>query len=56
MADVPATPAPATTPKPLIEGQPWANMANVKLAITYGIFFGIGVVAGWYLTTTGFLM
>ena len=53
MADVPVTPA---APKPLIEGQAWANMANVKLAITYGIFFGIGLVAGWYLTTTGFLM
>jgi len=30
------------------------ELANVKLALTYGIMFGIGVVSGWYLTVSGF--
>lgn len=29
------------------------NMIDVKVAISYGIFFGIGLVVGWYLTCTG---
>lgn len=31
-----------------------AQMANVKLALSFGIVFGIGLISGWYLTASGF--
>lgn len=31
------------------------TMADIKLAISFGIVFGIGIVSGWYLTASGFL-
>jgi len=31
----------------------WANMKNVELAVTYAVFFGIGLCAGYFLTASG---
>jgi hypothetical protein len=31
----------------------WANMKNVELAVTYAVFFGICLCAGYFLTSSG---
>jgi hypothetical protein len=30
------------------------TMANIKLGLSFGIVFGIGLISGWYLTASGF--
>ena len=30
------------------------KMADIKLAVAFGIVFGIGLISGWYLTASGF--
>jgi hypothetical protein len=30
------------------------RMADIKLAISFAIVFGIGLISGWYLTASGF--
>lgn len=48
---------PADKPKPINEsiGNMFdAKMADIKMAIAFGIVFGIGIASGWYLTVTHF--
>jgi len=48
---------PADKPKPINEsiGSMFdAKMADIKMAIAFGIVFGIGIASGWYLTVTNF--
>jgi hypothetical protein len=34
----------------------WGTIENVKLAVAFGIVFGAGIVAGWYLTISKILL
>lgn len=32
------------------------ELTNLRIAVGIGIIFGIGIVAGWYLTVSGVLI